>query len=132
MCVMGGNVYEVGLESGRGGSVREKVEVGAVVVANGDGAIKVMYTVPRTVTFHEGSLAVCVNGKHICGSPFCVRIYGGPFTAPVFCHKFGGKGSVIGQFSNPIGVVVSQKGEVFVCNYYNHCVGVFTLEGKFL
>ncbi|XP_035660450.1 tripartite motif-containing protein 3-like [Branchiostoma floridae] len=45
---------------------------------------------------------------------------------------FGGKGSGTGQFNGPSGVTVSDEGEIFVADYWNQKIQVFTLQGTFV
>eukprot|EP00058_Branchiostoma_floridae_P000673 XP_002586161.1 hypothetical protein BRAFLDRAFT_109857 [Branchiostoma floridae] len=45
---------------------------------------------------------------------------------------FGGRGSGIGQFQGPYGVTVSDEGEIFVADYGNQRIQVFTLQGTFV
>eukprot|EP00058_Branchiostoma_floridae_P018456 XP_002603945.1 hypothetical protein BRAFLDRAFT_102373 [Branchiostoma floridae] len=52
------------------------------------------------------------------------------------CHQqhrtFGEKGSGIGQFNGPLGVTVSDEGEIFVADTLNQRIQVFTLQGTFV
>ncbi|CAH1237945.1 TRIM3 [Branchiostoma lanceolatum] len=45
---------------------------------------------------------------------------------------FGRRGSETGQFNQPQGVTVSEEGEVFIADSYNHRIQVFTLQGTFV
>ncbi|XP_078695052.1 uncharacterized protein LOC144923994 [Branchiostoma floridae x Branchiostoma belcheri] len=45
---------------------------------------------------------------------------------------FGGWGSETGQFMNPLGVAVSDEGEIFVADGRNQRIQVFTLQGTFI
>eukprot|EP00058_Branchiostoma_floridae_P000674 XP_002586162.1 hypothetical protein BRAFLDRAFT_109858 [Branchiostoma floridae] len=45
---------------------------------------------------------------------------------------FGGKGSGTGKFQGPVGVAVSDEGEIFVADYWNQRIQVFTLQGTFV
>ncbi|XP_078578173.1 E3 ubiquitin-protein ligase TRIM32-like [Branchiostoma floridae x Branchiostoma japonicum] len=45
---------------------------------------------------------------------------------------FGRKGSEPGQFSAPLGVAVSEEGEIFVADGLNFRIQVFTLQGTFV
>ncbi|XP_066305353.1 tripartite motif-containing protein 3-like [Branchiostoma lanceolatum] len=45
---------------------------------------------------------------------------------------FGGEGEQPGKFKDPLGVAVSQGGEVFVAEYGNERIQVFTLQGTFV
>ncbi|KAI8513017.1 hypothetical protein Bbelb_096560 [Branchiostoma belcheri] len=45
---------------------------------------------------------------------------------------FGGRGSGQGQFQDPAGVAVSDKGEIFVADRGNKRIQVFTLQGLFV
>ncbi|XP_078600257.1 E3 ubiquitin-protein ligase TRIM32-like [Branchiostoma floridae x Branchiostoma japonicum] len=49
-------------------------------------------------------------------------------------HKmtFGGKGSGTGHYDNPVGVTVSDEGEIFVADWGNKRIQVFTLQGTFV
>ncbi|XP_078584378.1 uncharacterized protein LOC144866693 [Branchiostoma floridae x Branchiostoma japonicum] len=45
---------------------------------------------------------------------------------------FGREGSGTGQFQGPYGVAVSDEGEIFVADYWNQRIQVFTLQGTFV
>eukprot|EP00058_Branchiostoma_floridae_P002397 XP_002587885.1 hypothetical protein BRAFLDRAFT_87272 [Branchiostoma floridae] len=45
---------------------------------------------------------------------------------------FGGEGSGSGKFIDPVGVTVSDEGEIFVADYGNRRIQVFTLQGTFV
>ncbi|XP_066300818.1 tripartite motif-containing protein 3-like [Branchiostoma lanceolatum] len=45
---------------------------------------------------------------------------------------FGGRGSATGQFSDPVGVTVSEEGEIFVADRDIQRIQVFTLQGTFV
>ncbi|XP_078575537.1 E3 ubiquitin-protein ligase TRIM32-like [Branchiostoma floridae x Branchiostoma japonicum] len=45
---------------------------------------------------------------------------------------FGGRGSGNGQFKDPVGVAVSEEGEIFVADRGNQRIQVFTLQGTFV
>ncbi|XP_078662080.1 protein meiotic P26-like [Branchiostoma floridae x Branchiostoma belcheri] len=45
---------------------------------------------------------------------------------------FGGHGSGTGQFDRPLGVTVSEEGEIFVADTGNQRIQVFTLQGTFV
>ncbi|XP_035659439.1 tripartite motif-containing protein 2-like [Branchiostoma floridae] len=45
---------------------------------------------------------------------------------------FGQEGSGTGQFQGPYGVAVSDEGEIFVADYWNQRIQVFTLQGTFV
>ena len=42
-----------------------------------------------------------------------------------FIHKFGSYGSATGQFSNPYGIAVSPKNDVYVADFSNNRVQIF-------
>jgi DNA-binding beta-propeller fold protein YncE len=46
--------------------------------------------------------------------------------------KWGSKGSDDGQFNRPGGIVVDASGNVYVADFENHRVQVFSPEGRFL
>jgi len=48
-----------------------------------------------------------------------------------FVRKWGGRGSEIGKLSNPTGLAIVD-GQVYVADYLNNRVQVFTKEGAFL
>eukprot|EP00058_Branchiostoma_floridae_P002193 XP_002587681.1 hypothetical protein BRAFLDRAFT_92727 [Branchiostoma floridae] len=45
---------------------------------------------------------------------------------------FGGKGQEEGLFNHPVGATVSDDGEIFVADYGNQRIQVFTLQGEYL
>lgn len=45
---------------------------------------------------------------------------------------FGSNGKANGQFSGPYGVCVDKKGLVYVCDFFNNRVQIFTGDGKWL
>eukprot|EP00058_Branchiostoma_floridae_P006912 XP_002592400.1 hypothetical protein BRAFLDRAFT_67265 [Branchiostoma floridae] len=50
--------------------------------------------------------------------------------ASVQTLTFGGEGPEPGQFSRPLGITVSEEGEIFVADMKNHRVQVFTLQSR--
>jgi hypothetical protein len=106
-------------------------------VDNGDCTYAVEYTVPHTARGRggQGRVSVRVKGEHILGSPFTVKIVEGVIPRPeelVFRRKWGGYGSGNGQISSPYGLAVSSSGEVFVSDYSNHRIQVFSVDRQFL
>ena len=49
-----------------------------------------------------------------------------------FSSSFGSKGSGNGHFQEPWGVAFDSTGNVYVADFNNHCIQVFTAEGQFL
>ncbi len=47
-------------------------------------------------------------------------------------HSFGSRGSGQGEFSNPQGVAVDKRGNIFVADSGNHRIQKFTAKGEFL
>ena len=93
---------------------------------NKDGTYKITYH-PRV----QGTmkLLVKVNGEHISCSPFTVILK--PFQVkPVL--SFGREGSDDGMFRYPLGVAVSDGGEIVVPDQCNHRVQVFDSNGTLL
>ncbi|XP_066305245.1 tripartite motif-containing protein 3-like [Branchiostoma lanceolatum] len=45
---------------------------------------------------------------------------------------FGGKGQEEGLFNHPVGATVSEEGEIFVADYGNQRIQVFTLRGEYI
>ena len=82
----------------------------------------------------EGPLGVCVNsvdGKvHVVDcNAHCVHILNSDLT---FSNKFGSKGSGDGQFNGPCDIASDFTGCVYVTDYYNNRVQVFTSDGGYL
>ena len=96
------------------------------IIDNKDGLHKISYS-PRT----EGrcKVAIKVNGEHVHGSQFVVRVT--PFQLkPV--SAFGEQGSSVGKFSCPWGVAVNANDEIAVTDQFNNRVQIFSSEGNFL
>ena len=49
-----------------------------------------------------------------------------------FSSIFGEEGSGKGQFSNPRGIACDSTGRMYVTDFFNYCIHVFTTEGEFL
>ncbi len=47
-------------------------------------------------------------------------------------HVIGGPGKELGNFSSPAGIAVDEKNEIYVADYGNNRVQVFSQEGRFL
>ena len=95
------------------------------IIDNKDGLHKISYS-PRT----EGrcKVAIKVNGEHVHGSQFVVRVT--PFQLkPV--SAFGEQGSSVGKFSCPWGVAVNANDEIAVTDQFNNRVQIFSSEGNF-
>ena len=96
------------------------------IIDNKDGLYQISYS-PKT----EGrcKVAIKVNGEHVHGSQFVVRVT--PFQLkPV--SAFGEQGSSVGKFSCPWGVAVNANDEIAVTDQFNNRVQIFSSEGKFL
>ena len=96
------------------------------IIDNKDGLHKISYS-PRT----EGrcKVAIKVNGEHVHGSQFIVRVT--PFQLkPV--SAFGEQGSSVGKFVCPWGVAVNANDEIAVTDQFNNRVQIFSSEGNFL
>ena len=68
-------------------------------------------------------LHIKVEGQHVRGSPFSVRV-----KSPV--EKLGTPIRSINGLNNPIGVTINQKGEVLITEEGGHCVSVFSSSGE--
>ena len=96
------------------------------IIDNKDGLYQISYS-PR----NEGRCKVTmkVNGEHVHGSQFIVRVK--PFQfRPVL--SFREEGSSVGKFNWPRGVAVNANDEIAVTDQLNHRVRIFSSEGKFL
>ena len=58
----------------------------------------------------------------------CVKVFDG---SGKFLYKFGEKGNADGQFIQPWGLCIGKYGNVLVCDWGNHRIQQFTLEGTF-
>ena len=58
----------------------------------------------------------------------CVKVFDG---SGKFLYKFGEKGNADGQFIQPWGLCIDKYGNVLVCDWCNHRIQQFTLEGTF-
>ena len=95
-------------------------------IDNKDGLYKISYSLRD-----EGrcKAIVKINGEHVHGSQFTVRVK--PFQfRPV--SSFGGKGLSVGKFNGPWGVAVNANDEIAVTDESNHRVQIFSSEGNFL
>ena len=93
---------------------------------NKDGSYKICYS-PK----EEGryKVTVKVNGGHVLGSPFTVKVQ--PFQVrPVL--SFGSKGYSVGMFQRPWGVAVNARDEIAVTDTSNHRVQIFSIDGNYL
>ena len=96
------------------------------IIDNKDGLYQISYS-PR----NEGrcNVTIKVNGEHVHGSQFIVRVK--PFQfRPVL--SFREEGSSVGKFNWPRGVAVNANDEIAVTDQLNHRVQIFSSEGKFL
>ena len=96
------------------------------IIDNKDGLYQISYS-PR----NEGrcKVTIKVNGEHVHGSQFIVRVK--PFQfRPVL--SFREEGSSVGKFNWPRGVAVNANDEIAVTDQLNHRVRIFSSEGKFL
>ena len=74
-------------------------------------------------------VTVKVNGGHVLGSPFTVKVQ--PFhVRPVL--SFGSKGSSVGMFRSPRGVAVNAKDEIAITDAWNNRVQIFSSDGNYL
>ena len=72
---------------------------------------------------------VKLNGEHVAGSPFAVRVKPRQFR-PVL--SFGQRGSSVGVLKEPWGVAVNERDEIVVTEQDNNRVQVFSSDGTYL
>ena len=56
-----------------------------------------------------------------------IQVINGDFT---YSHSIGSEGTAPGQLNNPWDVALDGVGNVYVANSGNHCIDVFTSDGK--
>ena len=93
---------------------------------NNDGSYKITYS-PKEQSRYK--VTVKVNGGHVLGSPFTVKVQ--PFQVrPVL--SFGKQGFSVGMFQCPWGVAVNARDEIAVTDFQNHRVQIFSSNGNYL
>ena len=91
-----------------------------------DGSYKITYS-PKEQGRYK--VTVKVNGGHVLGSPFTVKVQ--PFQVrPVLF--LGTQGSSVGMFNSPWGVAVNARDEIAVTDRLNHRVQIFNSDGNYL
>jgi len=93
---------------------------------NKDGSYTISYS-PKVQ--RKCKVAVKVNGKHICKSPFSLKVKSFQ-VRPVL--SFGRGGSSVGKFNRPWGVAVNTRDEIAVTDSLNFRVQIFSSDGKCL
>ena len=93
---------------------------------NKDGSYKFSYS-PKEQERHN--VTVKVNGRHVLGSPFTVKVQ--PFQVKAVL-SFGTKGPYDGMFSYPWGVAVNGRDEIAVTDHENNRVQIFFSDGNLL
>ena len=68
-------------------------------------------------------LRITISNTEIAGSPFTVHVLPSPEMMGVVQHTITG-------INRPWGTVVTKSGEVVVSEYYDHCISVYSREGK--
>ena len=94
---------------------------------NKDGSYRISYSPEKQGRY---KVTVKVNGGHVLGSPFTVKVQHAFQVRPVL--SFGSKGSYVGMFNFPWGVTVNAKDEIAVTDFSNHRVQIFCSNGIFL
>ena len=94
---------------------------------NNDGGYKINYS-PKEQGRYK--MSVKVNGGHVFGSPFTVKVRQPFQVRPVLC--FGREGSSVGMFQGPWGIAVNARDEIAVTDLGNHRVQIFSSEGNYL
>ena len=96
------------------------------IVDNKDGLYKISYSLRDK---GRCKARVKINGEHVHGSQFTVRVK--PFQfRPV--SSFGRKGLSVGKFNGPWGIAVNTNDEIAVTEQFNERVQIFSSEGNFL
>ena len=93
---------------------------------NKDGSYRFSYS-PKEQGRHN--VTVKVNGRHVLGSPFTVKVQ--PFQVKAVL-SFGTKGPYDGMFSYPWGVAVNGRDEIAVTDHENNRVQIFFSDGNLL
>ena len=91
---------------------------------NKDGSYKITYS-PKEQGRYK--VTVKVNGGHVLGSPFTVKVQ--PFQVRLVL-SFGKRGSSVGMFSTLWGVAVNARDEIAVTD--RHRVQIFSSNGNYL
>ena len=93
---------------------------------NNDGSYRISYSLEEQGKY---KVTVKVNGGHVLGSPFIVKVQ--LFQVkPVL--SFGSEGASVGMFDSPWGVAVNARDEIAVTDHGNHRVQIFSSEGNYL
>ena len=96
------------------------------IVDNKDGLYKISYSLRDK---GRCKARVKINGEHVHGSQFTVRVK--PFQfRPV--SSFGRIGLSVGKFNGPWGIAVNTNDEIAVTEQFNERVQIFSSEGNFL
>ena len=77
----------------------------------------------RMMRVIDGQLFVCSRSDYAVIVLDCINLQE--------MRRFGRKGSGVGEFNFPIDVV-AEKGELYVSDYNNHRIQVFSMEGRFI
>ena len=94
---------------------------------NKDGSYKIISYSPKEPGRYK--VTVKVNGGHVLGSPFTVKVQ--PFQVRLVL-SFGSEGSSVGMFDFPWGVAVNARDEIAVTDSGNHRVQIFSSDGNYL
>jgi tripartite motif-containing protein 71 len=94
-----------------------------------EASFKVNYT-----PINEGLLTinVTIDGQHLKNSPFSAHVLS-PSQEPKFKFKskFGSYGNNNGQFDCPFFITTDKKGDIYVSDYKNHRIQIFTSNGVY-
>ena len=74
-------------------------------------------------------LKITIRDTDILGSPFKIRVLLSAMVRMVPKNRGVVQGTIYGV-SDPYGVAVSNSGEVVVSEYWDHCISVYSREGK--
>ena len=94
---------------------------------NKDGSYNISYS-PKEQGRYK--VTVKVNGGHVLGSPFTVKIRQPFQVKPVL--SIGSIGSSVGMFDFPWGLAVNARDEIAVTDSGNHRVQIFSSDGNYL
>jgi len=107
-------------------------DTGGVIVFDKNGKIKKQWSMPASELGHPEGVWVLQNGKIAITDTHYARIV--IFNPDGTVNKiFGKRGTNPGEFSNPVGIVEDDKGNIFVCEYgFRDRIQKFRSDGKYI
>ena len=127
----GESKYEISYRPRRRGRHQLHIQVEGTHISGSPFTVAVLTTTPTSIIniWNPQGVAVNERGQIIVCSGDCISIFSANGEK---VRSFGSYGSAPDQLHSPCGVAITATGDILVCDSGNHCIKLFSPEGRLL